>query len=146
MSQFEQIEVKFKRYVMMQTIDQDVMFDVDPSVHESFWGDMVFRLKASILSDDLPPETVEERRFVRYEVPASTWQAFKKRHAGSWYLKALVARRPVRYEPDPDHRGEYAVCKFNLERYRVYPESRLRASDHGRMVRLHDYRADWWRE
>lgn len=138
-----EVEAEFKRYVMMQTVDQDIMFDVEPSMHQEIWGDLVFRLKASILSDDLPPETAEERTFVRYEVPASTWQAFKKRHAQSWYLKALVARRPVRYEPDPDNRGGYAVCTFNLERYRIYPESPLTAMGHGRMVRLHVPRTNW---
>lgn len=31
--------------------------------------------------------------------PASRWQAFKERHAMSWWLGWYVRRRPVRYEP-----------------------------------------------
>lgn len=146
MNESEEIEARFKRYVLTQAADRDFMFDVEPSMHEEFWGGMVFRLKAILLSDDLPPEEIEEREFVRYEVPSSTWQAFKKRHASSWYLKRLVARHPVRYEPDPDGRGECAVCTVRLERYRIYPESRLRERDHGAAVRLHRATTDWRRE
>lgn len=55
----------------------------------------------------------------------STWQAWKKRHANRWYARRLVARWPVRYEPDPDGRGTTAVCTFDLERYRTYPRARV---------------------
>lgn len=141
--EFDRIEARFKQYVMHQVVDEGILFDVEPAVIHDAWGDLVFGLKAKILSDDLPPQTVTKKTFVHYRVPASTWQMFKKRHAQSWWLWRLVERRPVEYSVDPDGRGEYAVCTLNLERFRVYPESRLKASEHGRMVMLYDARAEW---
>lgn len=141
--EFQRIELRFKQYIVHQVIDEEILFDVEPMVVDSIWGDVVFRLKAQLLSDDLPPETIEQRAFVHYQIPASTWQMFKKRHAQAWWLKRLVAGRPVRYERDRDLRGEHATCTFNLERFQTYPESRLRASDHGQAVRLHTFSTDW---
>lgn len=36
--------------------------------------------------------------------PRSRWQAYKQRHAGSWWLGWLVLRRPVRYHLLPVRR------------------------------------------
>lgn len=145
-NEFQQIELRFKQYIVHQVIDEGILFDVEPMVMDSIWGDMTFRLKAQLVCDDLPPELVRESVRIVYEVPASTWQMWKKRHAAAWYARRLVARWPVRYEKDPDGLGEVATCEINLQRFQAYPESRLRASDHGRAVRLHTYSADWLRE
>jgi hypothetical protein len=99
-----------------------------------------------ILSDDLPPETFTARHHIRYEVPASTWQMFKKRHAQRWYARRLVARRPVRYEPDPDMRGTDAVCTFNLERWRSYPQAKVQLprDRFGDAMRFHSIDGPLW--
>jgi hypothetical protein len=141
--QFEQIELHFRQYTAQQVIDEGILFDVEPRVIDSVWQGLVFGLKAHILSDHLPPERVRESVRVAYQVPSSTWQMWKKRHAGSWYARRLVERWPVRYETDPDGRGEIATCEISLERFQIYPESRLRVSDHGRAVRMYARNTDW---
>lgn len=119
------IELRFKRYAQQFTVDQDFLLGVDASIRDDFFGHCLFQLKTKILTDDLPPETFTARDRVVYEIPASTWQMWKKRHAHRWYVRRLVARWPVHYAPDPDGRGTDAVCTFNLERYRTYPRARV---------------------
>jgi hypothetical protein len=92
---------------------------------ELVFDQLLFQLRTKILSDDLPPEQFTARDHVTFEVPTSTWQMWKKRHAHRWYARRLVARWPVRYEPDPDGRGADAACTFNLERWRAYPKARV---------------------
>ncbi|MCZ4509964.1 hypothetical protein O3Q52_17515 [Streptomyces sp. ActVer] len=120
-----EVALTFKRYALQQVVNAELNLEVDASIREHIWGDMVYQLKAAVLADELPPETFTARDRVTYEVPASTWQMWKKRHARRWYARRLVARWPVRYEPDPDHRGAHAVCTFNLERWRAYPQSKV---------------------
>ncbi|MDX3643235.1 hypothetical protein [Streptomyces sp. MB09-02B] len=138
----------FKRYALQQVVNSDLAFDVDASVQQGVWGDMVYRLTARVLADDLPPEGFTARQHLTYEVPASTWQMWKKRHARRWYARRLVARWPVRYEPDPDGRGTDAVCTFNLERWRSYPQARvhLPRDRFGDPVRVHAIRDLRWTE
>lgn len=122
----EAVALGFKQYVQQFAVNEELFLDLDVSVGRDFLCDQVlFQLKARILADDLPPETFTARQHVVYEVPASTWQMWKKRHAQRWYARRLVARWPVRYEPDPERRGTDAVCTFNLERWRTYPRARV---------------------
>ncbi len=90
------------------------------------------------------PGTARDR--VTFEVPASTWQMWKKRHAQRWYARRLVARWPVRYEPDPEGRGMDAVCTFNLERWRSYPRAQVQLprDRFGDAVRVHAVRDLRW--
>jgi hypothetical protein len=115
----------FKRYAMQFAVEEQLLLDVDVSVHQQFFGQYVFQIQTKILADDLPPVQLTKRTRVPYEVPASTWQMWKKHHARRWYARKLVARWPVRYGPDPDGRGADAVCTFDLERYRTYPQARV---------------------
>lgn len=119
------VALTFKRYAQRFTVDEGLLLDLDASAQRDLFGNCLYQLKARILSDDLPPERFTARYRVMYEVPASTWQMGKKRHAHRWYARRLVARWPVRYEPDPDGRGTDAVCTFDLERYRTYPRARV---------------------
>lgn len=119
------IALTFKRYAMDFAADQELFLDLDVSVQQQFFGQYLFRFRTQILADDLPSEQLTQRTRVPYEVPASTWEMWKKRHAHRWYARRLVARWPVRYEPDPDGRGTDALCKFDLERYRTYPQAQV---------------------
>lgn len=121
----DRVVLTFKQYAQQFLIDQQLLLDADVAVQQQLFGQYLFRLQTKILSDDLPPHMLAERTRVTYEVPASTWQMWKKRHARRWYARRLVARWPVRYEPDPDGRYADAVCSFNLERYRTYPHARV---------------------
>lgn len=64
---------------------------------EDPFRDLVFaRLKAYVLTHQLAEHGVTRSRTVEW--PATPWQHFKKRHAESWWLRWLVARRPVRMQ------------------------------------------------
>lgn len=119
------VALTFKKYAQRFAVDEDLLLDVDASVQRDLFGNCLYELKTRILSDDLPPEQFTARRRVTFEVPASTWQMWKKRHGRHWYARRLGARWPVRYEPDPDRRGTEAVCTFDLERWRSYPRARV---------------------
>lgn len=145
--QTEAVALIFKRYAQQFTVDEDLMLDIDVSVQREFFGQFAVRFQTKILADDLPPEQFTARQHITYEIPASTWQMWKKRHAHRWYARRLVARWPVRYGPDPERRGTDAVCAFNLERYRTYPRSRLRMPEQlGRAVLVHAIRDTRWTE
>lgn len=119
------VELRFRRFAQQFSVNEDFLLDVDASIRDDFFGHCLFQLKTKILCDDLPPESFTARNRVIFEVPASTWQMWKKRHARRWYARRLVARWPVRYQSDPDGRGTDAICTFNLERYRTYPRARV---------------------
>jgi hypothetical protein len=119
------VTLTFKRYAQQFLVNEELLLDLDVSVQREVFGQYLFQIRTKILSDDLPPHTLAERTRVTFEVPASTWQMWKKRHARRWYARRLVARWPVRYEPDPDGRYADAVCSFDLERFRTYPRARV---------------------
>ncbi|WDO09924.1 hypothetical protein ME763_32045 [Streptomyces murinus] len=121
----ERVTLAFKQFAAQRLVGEEILMDLDVRVQREVFGQLLFQLRAKVLSDDLPPEHFTARQRVAYEVPASTWQMWKKRHAHRWYARHLVARWPVRYEPDPDGRGTDAVCTFDLERYRLYPRARV---------------------
>lgn len=121
----ETVALTWKRYVQQFMVDEGLLLDVDVAMQRELFGSVAYQFRTRILAEDLPPEEFVARQRVTYEVPASTWQMWKKRHARRWYARRLVARWPVRYEPDPDGRGTDAVCAFNLERYRIYPRARV---------------------
>ncbi|TGB13875.1 hypothetical protein [Streptomyces sp. MZ04] len=143
------LALTFKRYAQRFAVDEELFLDMDVSVQREFISDqLLFQLKTKILSDDLPPEQFAARHYVTYEVPTSTWQMWKKRHARRWYARRLVARWPVRYGPDADGRGRDAVCTFDLERFRIYPRSRLQLprDQFGVAVLAHGIRDLRWEE
>lgn len=123
----ETITLAFKRYAAQVAVDEDFLDNVEVRVaHEYAFNQLVYQLRTRILADDLPPEQFTAQTQVAFEVPASTWQMWKKRHANRWYARRIVTRWPVRYEPDPDGRGTTAICTANLERWRAYPRARVR--------------------
>ena len=142
----ETVALTFMRYAQHFLVDEDLLLDVDVAVQREFFGSFAVQFRAKILADDLPPEEFTARQHVTYEVPASTWQRWKKRHANRWYARRLVARWPVCYEADPDRRGTDAVCTFNLERYRTYPRARVKLPEgrFGAPVLAHSIRDLHW--
>lgn len=146
---FEETEVvalQFKRYAQQFTVDEELFLDFDAAIQRDFFGHCLYQLKTKILADDLPPETFTARQHITFEIPASTWQMWKKRHAHRWYARRLVARWPVRYERDPERRGTDAVCTFNLERWRTYPRARVPEQRFGASVMVHAIRDLQWTE
>ncbi|SHI66585.1 hypothetical protein [Streptomyces sp. 3214.6] len=125
MFQEDRLVLTFKQYAQQFLASEELFLDLDVRVQRELFGQYLFQLRTKILADDLPPVQLTRRTRVPYEVPASTWQTWKKRHARRWYARRLVARWPVRYEQDPDGRGADAVCTFDLERYRIYPQARV---------------------
>ncbi|MEU4173261.1 hypothetical protein AB0F46_41285 [Streptomyces sp. NPDC026665] len=126
MTDAERLALVFKTYAVQWTVAEELLLDLDVVVRrEDFFGQYLFQLRTRILADELPPHRLTERTRVPFEVPASTWQMWKARHARRWYARRLVVRWPVLYGPDPDGRGTDAVCTFDLERYRTYPRARV---------------------
>ncbi|MEU9208509.1 hypothetical protein AB0D27_11280 [Streptomyces sp. NPDC048415] len=119
------VELTFKSFAQHFALEEGLLLDVDVRVQHEIFGHFALQFRTRILTDDLPPQRLTQRTRVPYEVPASTWQMWKACHARRWYARRLVARWPVRYEPDPDGRGTDAVCTFDLERYRTYPRARV---------------------
>lgn len=143
----ETIALAVKRHVQQFAVAEELLLDFDVSIHRDIFTDQcLFQLRTKILTDDLPPETFTARQHVTYEIPASTWQMWKKRHTHRWYARRLVRRWPVRYEPDPETRGTEVVCTFNLERYRTYPRARVLPPAFGGPVQVHEIRDLRWAE
>lgn len=140
------VQLTFKSFAQRFAIEEELLLDMDVSVQREIFGHFAVQFRARILADDLPPKQFTARQRVTYEVPASSWQMWKKRNARRWYARRLVARWPVRYEPDPDGRGTDAVCTFDLERYRTYPRARVQLPPDrfGMAVHAHDIRSPWW--
>lgn len=143
----EAVTLAFKRYAAQVAVDEAFLDSVDVRIaQDHVLGQLVYQLRAKVLADDLPPETFTAQTRVTYEVPTSTWQMWKKRHAHRWYARRLVTRWPVRYEPDPDERGTTAICTASLERWRAYPRARvtLPPSRFGEPVLAHAVRDLHW--
>ncbi|MGW1001762.1 hypothetical protein [Streptomyces sp. NPDC002520] len=121
----DSVVLTFKQYAHQFMVDEALFLDLDVSVQRTMFDQALFQMRTKILTDELPPHMLAERKRVTFEVPASTWQMWKKRHAHRWYARRLVARWPVRYEPDPDGRYGDAVCSFVLERFRTYPRAQV---------------------
>ncbi|WAZ20210.1 hypothetical protein STRCI_001311 [Streptomyces cinnabarinus] len=140
------VTLTFKRYALQFLADEEVFLDLDVSMQREIFGQYLFQLRTKLLADDLPPHMLTQRTRVPFEVPASTWQMWKKRHACRWYARRMVARWPVRYEPDPDGRYADAVCSFDLERFRTYPQARVQLprDQFGMAVLAHGIRNVRW--
>lgn len=116
----------FKSFAAQVAVSEEFLDSAEVRVvQDHVFGQLTYQLRTKILADDLPPERFTAQTRVTFEVPASTWQMWKKRHAGRWYARRLVARWPVRYEPDPDGRGTTAICTASLERWRAYPRAKF---------------------
>lgn len=143
----ETISLNWKRFASQMAVSEEFLSDAEVSVaQDHILGRLVYQLRVQVLTDDLPPEQFTAQSRVTFEVPASTWQMWKKRHASRWYARRLVARWPVRYEPDPDGRGTDATCTANLERFRAYPRARVQvpADRFGAPVLFHAVRDLRW--
>jgi hypothetical protein len=55
----------------------------------------------------------------RHEFPASVWQHFKASHAGSWWLRWLVDRWPVRCQTHTQ------PVRVDFTRYATYPNATI---------------------
>lgn len=143
----EQLVLAFREYAARSTVDASLLVDAQVSVQHTVFDRLLFEMRTKVLVDELPPEQVTARQRVVFEVPASTWQMWKKRHACCWYARRLVARWPVRYEADPDGRGADAVCTLDIERFRAYPRAKVRLphDQFGPEVLSHVLRGPNWR-
>lgn len=95
--------------------------DARVDIEHGPWGELVHRVASHVLADKLPPDVVTERGTFRFEIPASPWQQFKATHSDRWWMRRLVARRPVRMV-EHVRTGELIV---NLERFHAYPQARM---------------------
>lgn len=78
---------------------------------------IIYRLTAQVLADQLPPERVERSSSATFDVPASWWQAWKAEHPGLW--RGWLRRRWPALTAEHTRTMTLSV---DLRRYRVYPE------------------------
>lgn len=123
----EKHQLRWQQCAQQIVLDEGLFLRPEISLVErrEVLGQFLLRMVTHILTDELPPETVRQSTFLKHEVPASTWQMFKKRHADSWWLRRLVARWPVEYVQDWDGRGTQAICEFDLRQYHTYPRANI---------------------
>ena len=88
-------------------------------------GEMVYRLRAHVLAEKLPPVEVSDQKSVTFESPASPFQHWKQKHARTWWLAWFVGRWPVRQEATT----KTVRMTVNLTKYRSYPEANYAIPD-----------------
>ncbi len=142
-SELEVIELKFKRFALQQVVDEEVFASVDASLERALYGGVAMQLAMHVLTDDLPPEHVAQRKMVYHDWPHTAWQMWKRDHRTRWYARWLVKRWPVTYSSV----GKHVTCEFDLERFRGYPQAQVRVDDSrfGRAVRFHQITNLNWR-
>lgn len=87
--------------------------------------EMILRLSAEVLGRKRGTKKFEDTKTLSVKVPRSTWQMFKMRNAGSWWLGWLVARRPVQYDVvEKTARFQVVVNEWEIfpEQERVHPQ------------------------
>lgn len=126
------VTLEQRKVVASMSVSQQASLHVSP---DPIIGDLMLRLESYVLAEKLVGDTKEVSGAI--EFPSSPWQFFKQRHAGSWWLRWLVVRRPVRLTP---HRWGTAVT---FERYAHYPEATLRTPELGRPVVFETYSQPW---
>lgn len=150
-SETARLELQWKQFGYQMMVDMDCMLEAEFSVRRddrvSFMMDQIMiGMKTKILTDNLPPESVEHSVDVVFHEPASTWQMWKRNNHGRWYTKGwlpwLLARRPVRTQVIKRR----ADCTIDLARFRSYPQAQYRASDYrlGRAVLMHSLGSPIW--
>jgi hypothetical protein len=128
----EVFELGFKRYTHQMAISEDVFTHLEfAGARDHLYDTIILGIRAVVLADDLPPEHLVQEKEFSWDEPASTWQMWKQRNAHRWYARRLVIRRPVRVVALKSR----VVCEFDLQRFRLYPEAKVRPTD-GRFGRV----------
>lgn len=86
---------------------------------------MLVQLRSAVLAFRLPGHTATDQRTVSFKVPASPWQHWKLKHQDAWWLRWLVARRPVRTEV----LAETVVLTAVWEDWATYPWQTVAPTD-----------------
>lgn len=121
MPTIDRVTLEWVKAAIAVRVSPEFAADAQVDIEHGPWGDIVHRVAAYVLTDKLPPDVVTERGTFRIEVPASPWQQFKATHAARWWMRRIVARRPVRMV-EHVRTAELAV---NLERFHAYPQARM---------------------
>jgi hypothetical protein len=98
---------------------------------------VVSHFRSEVLAHTFSTETAEKQ--VRFQVPASWWQAFKATYALTWWLSWLVDRRPVRY------RTEAKTAHFRVATQAIFPDATVRyPKELGNPVVIRRVQAEGW--
>lgn len=117
----DRITLEWVKAAIAVQVSPEFAQSVQVDIEEGPWGNLVYRVAGHVLADKLPPDVVTERKTFRFEVPASPWQQFKATHSNRWWMRRIVARRPVRMV-EHVHVGELVV---SLERFHAYPQAKV---------------------
>jgi hypothetical protein len=119
---------------LLQTMKVDVH-----KVHEDMFTDMMFRMEAFVLQDQLPPRTVSEEVYVTTSpVPVTWWDHFKVEMADKWWFrwtqKYTWAKRRI-FPPRMEAQVKLVRLSVDLERWISYPEAQSVPETMGKQYR-----------
>lgn len=115
---------------------------VEARVHrEDTLSHVVYSLTAHVLGRNVPTAPVKVSKVFHWNIPASPWQAWKKRHADTWWAGWLVRLRPIRVHTEV-RIGELTV---DAERHWTWPKAPATPDSLGSPVKVASYRrnATW---
>ena len=120
MPSVDRVTLEWIKVAVADGVSPEFAADVRADIENGPWGHLVYQMASYVLTDKLPPEVVTERGTFHIEVPASPWQQFKATHSDRWWMRRIVARRPVRMV---EH-ARTAELVVNLERFHAYPQAK----------------------
>jgi hypothetical protein len=145
---FDRHVLRFKKFAQTMAVDAGIMAEIslsmDPHDYDFLRDQVVVKMVTKLLTDDLPPETVEATRVVVFREPASTWQMWKRNNRHKWYtwkwLNAWIGRWPVKTVEIK----KSASVTMDLTRFRAYPKALVQSPILGEAVMFHDIRDVRW--
>jgi hypothetical protein len=139
---FETETLERLKYAMQRTFSTEVVQALDVEwIQDDLTRSWIARVRGDILAKRLPDRGHTVAREFTYAVPASTWQMFKQRHAGAWWLRWLVDRRPAQELTV----SRSAVLTVDISDYVAFPwQTAVNLGDTwGQAVRVPVITEDW---
>lgn len=122
------VALEQRKVVSQLVVTREARLSVSP---DDLTDQLALRLESYVLAEKLVGDTKTVTGHLSF--PSSPWQFFKQRHAGAWWLRWLVRRRPVALDR---HRYERDVI---FEKYAQYPEATLHTPELGRPVIIEQF-------
>ncbi len=103
---------------------------------------MAYELESYVLVDQLPPAVEEAVQTVEVRYPDGWWEMLRHQYRERWWMRWLVARRPVRWHTEQ----RMAHLRVDLKRYWTFPRAKVQLPDDrlGEPVRLAQWETKTW--
>jgi hypothetical protein len=124
--QQSRVVLERRRVASVIPLARPIVFDMQEGAAAFVMDQLLGRLETEVFAQRLVGDTKTGEAVTWF--PASPFQFWKQRHAGAWWLRWLVRRRPVR---EVAHRTPWSVT---FERYAHYPAATIETPKLGRPV------------